>query len=133
MTSLLQDIRLSLRLFQRQPGFALVAILVLGLGIGANTTIFSLVNTLVLKPRMGAGEQLVSIYSKDRTEPDTFRAFSYDNFSDLRARTEIFASLTAHNPALVGISEGDATRRTFIDGHSPETKSGLVPTFRSRS
>ena len=115
MTSLLQDIRLSLRLFQRQPGFAFVAVLVLGLGIGANTTIFSLVNTLVLKPRLGAGEELVSIYSKDRTEPDTFRSFSYDNFSDLRARTEIFASLSAHNPALVGISEGDGTRRTFID------------------
>ena len=115
MTSLIQDIRLSLRLFKRQPGFALVAVLVLGLGIGANTTIFSLVNTLVLKPRLGAGEQLISVYSKHRTQPDSFRAFSYDNFSDLRARTEIFASLTAHNPALVGVSEGDATRRTFID------------------
>lgn len=115
MTSLLQDVRLSLRLFQRQPGFALVAVLVLGLGIGANTTIFSLVNSLLLKPRLGAAEELVSIYSKNRTEPDSFRAFSYDNFSDLRSRTEIFASLTAHNPAMVGVSEGGATRRAFID------------------
>lgn len=115
MTDLLKDLRLGVRLFYRQPGFALVAVLVLGLGIAANTTIFSLVNMLVLKPRLGAGEELVSVYSKNRTEPDSFRAFSYDNFSDLRSRTEIFASLTAHNPALVGISEGDATRRAFID------------------
>ena len=115
MTSLLQDIRLSLRLFQRQPGFALVAILVLGLGIGANTTIFSLVNSLILKPRLGAGEELVSVYSKNRAEPDSFRAFSYANFVDLRAHTEIFASITAHNPSLVGITEGEATRRAFID------------------
>ena len=115
MTTLLQDFRLGLRLFQRQPGFALVAVLVLGLGIAANTTIFSLVNALVLKPRAGAGDELVAVYSKNRTEPDSFRAFSYDNFSDLRSRKEIFASLTAHQPALVGISEGDGTRRAFID------------------
>ncbi|MCR4374094.1 MAG: ADOP family duplicated permease, partial [Acidobacteria bacterium] len=125
MTDLLKDLRLGVRLFYRQPGFALVAVLVLGLGIAANTTIFSLVNMLVLKPRLGAGEELVSVYSKNRTEPDSFRAFSYDNFSDLRSRTEIFASLTAHNPALVGISEGDATRRAFID----ITTGGLFETF----
>lgn len=115
MTDFLTDLRLGVRLLYRQPGFALVAVLVLGLGIAANTTIFSLVNALVLKPRMGAGEALVSVYSKNRTEPDSFRAFSYGNFSDLRSRTEVFAALTAHNPALVGISEGDATRRAFID------------------
>lgn len=115
MTAIFQDVRLALRLFQRQPGFALVAVLVLGLGIGANTTIFSVVNALVLKPRLGAGEELISVYSKHRTDPDTFRAFSYDNFSDLRSRTEVFASLTAHNPSLVGISEGDSTRRALID------------------
>ena len=57
----------------------------------------------------------MSVYSRHRTEPDSYRAFSYDNFADLRSRSEIFASLTAHNPALVGISEGDATRRAFID------------------
>src|SRR5688572_22628149 len=115
MTDFFKDIRLGLRLFQRQPGFAIIAVLVLGLGIGANTTIFSLVNSLVLKPRLGAGEDLVAVYSKDRAAPDTFRAFSYDNFADLRSRTEVFASLTAHIPALVGISEGDSTRRAFID------------------
>mgnify|MGYP000016121754 CR=1 FL=1 len=125
MTTLLQDFRLGLRLFQRQPGFALVAVLVLGLGIAANTTIFSLVNALVLKPRLGAGEELVAVHSKNRTEPDSFRAFSYDNFSDLRSRKEIFASLTAHQPALVGISEGDSTRRAFID----ITSADLFDTF----
>jgi predicted permease len=115
MTTLLQDLRFGLRLFSRQPGFALVAILVLGVGIAANTTMFSLVNTLVLKPRPGAGESLVAVFSKHRVEPDTFRAFSYDNYTDLRARTDVFASLTAHNPAMVGITEGEVTRRAFID------------------
>ena len=115
MTAFLQNLRFALRLFSRQPGFALVAILILGVGIGANTTMFSLVNELILKPRPGAGEELVQVFSKHRTDPDSFRSFSYDNFSDLRARTDVFASLTAHNPGMVGITDGDTTRRAFID------------------
>lgn len=115
MTAFIQNLRFGLRLFSRQPGFALIAVLVLGIGIGANTTMFSLVNELILKPRPGAGETLVQVYSKHRTEPDSFRTFSYDNFADLRARTDVFASLTAHNPAMVGITEGETTRRAFID------------------
>jgi predicted permease len=115
MTAFLQNLRFAFRLFSRQPGFAFVAILILGVGIGANTTMFSLVNELILKPRPGAGEELVQVYSKHRTEPDSFRSFSYDNFSDLRARTDVFASLTAHNAGMVGITDGDTTRRAFID------------------
>jgi predicted permease len=115
MTAFLQNLRFAFRLFSRQPGFAIVAILILGVGIGANTTMFSLVNELILKPRPGAGEELVQVFSKHRTEPDSFRSFSYDNFTDLRARTDVFASLTAHNPGMVGITDGDTTRRAFID------------------
>jgi predicted permease len=115
MTAFIQNLRFGVRLFSRQPGFALIAVLVLGIGIGANTTMFSLVNQLILKPRPGAGEELVQVFSKHRTEPDSFRTFSYDNFSDLRARTDVFASLTAHNPSMVGITEGETTRRAFID------------------
>ncbi len=115
MTALLKDLRFGLRLFSRQPGFALVAILILGVGIGANTTMFSLVNELILKPRLGAGEELVQVFSKHRTEPDSFRSFSYDNFTDIRSRTDLFASLTAHHPGMVGITDGDTTRRAFID------------------
>jgi predicted permease len=115
MTAFFQNLRFALRMFSRQPGFAFVAILILGVGIGANTTMFSLVNELILKPRPGAGEELVQVFSKHRTEPDSYRAFSYDNFSDLRARTDVFASLTAHNAGMVGITEGETTRRAFID------------------
>lgn len=115
MAAFIQNLRFGVRLFSRQPGFAVIAVLVLGIGIGANTTMFSLVNELILKPRPGAGEALVQVLSKHRTEPDSFRSFSYDNFADLRARTDVFASLTAHNPSMVGITDGETTRRAFID------------------
>ena len=56
MTAFLKDLRFAIRLFTRQPGFVIVAVVILGVGIGANTTMFSLVNELILKPRPGAGE-----------------------------------------------------------------------------
>jgi predicted permease len=115
MRSFLQDLRYGLRLLPRQPGFAAVATLVVGLGIGANTTMFSLVDALALKPRVGDADRMVTLYSKDRVQTGSFRAFSYPNFVDLRARKDVFAALTAHVPSLVGITEGDETRRSFID------------------
>ncbi len=116
MTSFLQDLRLGFRLLFRQRGFTAVAVLVLALGIGANTAVFTLVNALVLKPRPGVPDaELAGVYSRDRTQPDAYRAFSYPNYADLRARTDLFASLTAHNFSLVGMAEGDGTRRVFVD------------------
>jgi predicted permease len=115
MRSFLQDLRYGLRILARQPGFAIVATLVLGLGIGANTTMFRLVDALALKPRLGDTERLVSLYSKNRQEAGNFRAFSYPNYVDLREQHEPFATLSAHVPTLVGISEGTETRRAFID------------------
>jgi predicted permease len=115
MTSFLQDLRYGFRLLGRNPGFTAVAALVLALGIGANTAMFTLVNALVLKPRPGApDEALAGVYSRDRTAPDAYRAFSYPNYADLRERG-IFASLAGHTFALAGMREGDALRRVFVD------------------
>lgn len=116
MTPFLQDLRYGVRLLFRHRGFTVIAALVLAFGIGANTAVFSLINAMVLKPRAGAPDhELAGVYSRDRTQADTYRAFSYPNYADLRERSELFASLAAHNYSLLGLTEGDTTRRVFAD------------------
>jgi predicted permease len=115
MSALLQDLRYSLRLLLKTPGFTLIAVLVLALGIGANAAVFSLVNTLLFKPVAGSDRpgQVVGIYSHDRTRPDSFRAFSYPGFVDVRDGASVFSDVAGFTIAFVGIGEGETTRRSF--------------------
>jgi predicted permease len=116
MTNLIGDLRYAVRTLRKRPGFTMAAVTVLALGIGANTAVFSLVNAFLLKPLLiKKPEQLVGCYSRDVTKPDTYRAFSYPNYLDLRERNNVFTSLMAHNMAMVGVAEGDRTRRVFAD------------------
>ena len=106
----------SFRVLTRRPAFTAAAVLVLALGIGANTAIFSLVNAFLLKPlAIRQADQLVGLYSRDTRKPDNYRAFSYPNYVDLRGQAGVFTGLAAHNLAMVGLTEGDTTRRLFAD------------------
>ena len=102
---LLQDLRYRLRLLRRTPGFSAVAVLILALGIGANTAVFSVVNTLVLQLRQGRIDSLVSVFNRDRAKPSEFTNFSYPAYVDLRDRSGVFESLLAHSFTTVGIRE----------------------------
>ncbi len=118
MAGLRQDFRFGARILKRYPAFSLVAILVLTLGIGGISAIFTLVNTLTLKPRvLSEPDRLLGVYSKSLTRPDAYRAFSYPNYLDLKAKAGEagLSSLMAHNLAMVGLSEGETVRRTFAD------------------
>jgi predicted permease len=123
-----------IRVLAKKPGFTASAVLVLALGIGANTAIFSLVNAFLLKPlKIQQAEQLVGLYSRDTKKPDNYRSFSYPNFSDLRGQGGVFTSIAAHNLAMVGLTEGDTTRRLFADLVSSNYFDTMgVPLFRGR-
>ena len=110
---MLQDLRYSLRLLRKTPGFTAVAVGVLALGIGVNTAVFSMVNALVLQPRPGRIDQMVAVFSRDRNKPDHFRDFSYPAYLDMRERGDIFDSMLAHTFSTVGITEGEVTKQTF--------------------
>jgi hypothetical protein len=116
---MLKDLRHSLRLLRRAPGFTAVAVFVLALGIGVNTAVFSVVNALVLQPRPGRIDTLVGVYSRDREKVDDYRDFSYPAYVDLRERRDVFDSVMAHTFSIVGVREGDITRRSFAASRTP--------------
>jgi predicted permease len=113
MTRLWQDLTYALRAFAKAPGFTAIAILVLAVGVGANTAVFTLVNELLFRPLSGRAGDLVGLYSHDRTTPDSYRGFSYANYADIRGQNDVFDGLMAHTFAMVGTPAGDETRRTF--------------------
>ncbi|HUK89009.1 MAG TPA: hypothetical protein VLZ81_01310, partial [Blastocatellia bacterium] len=76
MNNLTRDLKHGIRVLSKKPGLAAVAILSLGLGIGANTSIFSLVDSVLLRPLpIDKPDQVVSIYDTNQT--GGFSAFSY--------------------------------------------------------
>jgi hypothetical protein len=69
---------------RKAPGFTAVAVLVLAVGIGTNTAMFSFAHELLLRPLWARSGELVGVYSRDRTVPDSYQLFSYPAYADVR-------------------------------------------------
>ena len=102
MKTFFQDLRYGLRMLARNPGFTAVAVLTLALGIGANTAIFSVVNTVLLKPLPYAHpDRLVAVELTNSHRALVTGSLSYPNFFDLRARNHVFGHfVTGHDANL---------------------------------
>jgi predicted permease len=117
MHSLYQDIRFSLRSLRKSPAFAIIAILTLALGIGANTAIFSIANVFLFRPLpVKDADRLVviGVASSPTSEPDQA---SYVDYLDYKQSTA-FTDMTAFVLDLVGLS---------VDGHADRTITAEVP------
>ncbi len=95
MRNLIQDLRYGLRMLRKDPGFTAIAILTLALGIGANSTIFSWINSTLLNPLPGVSKtsDLYALTSGGTAESP--HVFSYPDFVDLRNRTQSFSGMLA--------------------------------------
>ncbi|HVN17662.1 MAG TPA: ABC transporter permease [Dongiaceae bacterium] len=95
----LQDVRYALRQLQKSPGFLAATIITLGLGIGANTAIFSMVNSILLRPwPVPEPQRLVNLAFQDKKTGPT-DSFSYLDFEDIRQQsTDVFSGITAVRP-----------------------------------
>src|SRR4029450_13780370 len=110
----MNDLRFALRQLLKAPGFTIAAVIVLALGIGANSAVFSLVNTLFFAPPAYAHpHELVQVFSQDKKNPKTYRGFSYPTYRDIREQNSAFTDAIAYNLALVGIGQQGDTRRAF--------------------
>jgi predicted permease len=111
MANFLQDLRYGARLLLKSPGFTLVAALSLALGIGANTTIFTLINAVLLHPLpVEDPSQLVSVWTSDERNAGNgafgFLQTSALNYRDYRDKNEVFSGLAAHQGIPLNISGG---------------------------
>jgi len=97
----------SFRRLRSSPGFTAAAIVTLALGIGANTTIFSLVNAVVFRP-FGVERQNELVSFNQRTSKAQFPTISYPNYQDYRDRNTVLSGLAMYRFIAVSLSRGGA-------------------------
>ncbi|MFQ5694509.1 MAG: ABC transporter permease, partial [Terriglobia bacterium] len=111
METLWQDVRYGARLLARKPGFTLVAVLTLALGTGANTAIFTVVNSVLLRPLPYQGsERLVAVFLHERLQNERLNPTSPANFLVWKQQSRTLEQMTAAHPwspALTGRGQPD--------------------------
>jgi len=95
METLIQDMRYGARQLMRQPGFTLVAVLTLALGIGANTAIFSVVHAVLLRPLPYFQPERLVVLSETTRDGDEM-GVAYPNFEDWRQRARSFSAMASY-------------------------------------
>ena len=132
---MIQDFKFAFRQLFKAPGFTIAAVTVLALGIGVNTAVFSLVNTLFFAPPAYVSpHEMVQLFSQDKKDPKKFRGFSYPTYVDVREQNTVFTDVMSFNLAFIGIGQKGDTRRAFAGIVSSNYFSVLgVPVARGRA
>src|SRR5229473_4842614 len=96
MRNIWQDLRVAIRILYRNPGFAAVIIVTLALGIGLNTSVFTIFDAVALRPLpVRDPERVVKVYQRIVGESG-YRSFSYPEYTALRESSSSFSEVIAH-------------------------------------
>ena len=113
METLWQDVKFGVRALLKNPGFTAVAVTTLALGIGVNSTVFSIVNAYLFRPLpVRDPAQLVAMGTRDNAMEIPYEV-SYPNYADLRDRTEVFSDVIAFENDAFNLSADGQPERTF--------------------
>jgi hypothetical protein len=115
----MNDFRYAFRTLSKQRSFFVVAVVILGLGIGANTAIFSVVNAVLLKPLVYKDpESLVMVWGIHTQNPDGARPVSLLNFEDWKARNTVFEKMAGSSDGafnLTGVGDPESLQGYRFD------------------
>src|SRR5881275_52176 len=101
---MLNDVRFALRQLRKSPGFTLIAVLTLALGIGANTAIFSVINSVLLRPLpYPNADRIVTLSESLPSQPEI--SVSWQNFLDWKTESTVFESLAVGRREAFNLSD----------------------------
>jgi predicted permease len=103
MQSFWQDIKYAMRALRKAPGFAIIAIVTLGLGMAINTTVFSVINGLLLRSLPVSHPEQITVLALKQQGTDGFQTFSYPDFLDIRSQSKSIGEVFAYRTSLVSI------------------------------
>ena len=107
MQSFWQDTKYAMRSLRKAPGFAIIAIVTLGLGMAVNTTVFSVINGLLLRSLPVSHPEQITVLALKQQGTDGFQSFSYPDFVDVGSESKSIAEVFAYRTSLVSIVAGN--------------------------
>jgi len=111
LPSLLADIRFAFRWLRKSPGFAVVAVASLAIGIGFNTALFSIVDALLFRPLpVSAPDRLADVFTSDSSGTNDFSTSSYPDFLDLQSHNDVFDGLVGYSPMMAALNLDNRSR-----------------------
>ena len=113
----MQDVNFGLRMLRKSPGFTIVAVLTLALGIGANTAVFTLVNAVLFKGLpYEDSDRILMVTSNNLAKNQPQLPVAYPDFLDMRAQSKAFKDLAAAQPTSSNISDPDMPAAQYSSG-----------------
>src|ERR1700731_3850514 len=110
MQSFWRDLRYAARTLRNSPSFTTIAIVTLGLGMAVNTTVFSVVNGLMLRPMPVPHAEQLAVLAMEQTGTPGFQKFSYPDYQDIGSQTDSFSDVFGYRAtlgALAADGQGD--------------------------